>query len=74
MVILLPVDAFFDGSLLSAASATHAVTAACAILVTAVAMSGLLYRPEKRYWVIEPDALLVIVLLIASWGLVYHLR
>jgi cation:H+ antiporter len=74
MVILLPVDGFFDGSLLSAASATHTVTAACVILVTSVAVLGLLYRPEKRYWIIEPDALLVIVLVLASLGLVFHLR
>ena len=74
MVILLPVDGFFDGSILSAASTTHAVTAACVIIITSVVVLGLLYRPEKRYWVIEPDALLVIVLVIASLGLVYHLR
>jgi cation:H+ antiporter len=74
MVILLPVDSFYKGSLLTAASPTHAVTAACVILVTSVAVAGLLYRPEKRYWFIEPDALLVIVLVLASLGLVYHLR
>jgi cation:H+ antiporter len=74
MIILLPVDSFYQGSLLAAASPTHAVTAACVILVTAVAVAGLLYRPEKRYWLIEPDALLVIVLVLTSLGLVYYLR
>lgn len=73
MVILLPADGFFQGSLLAAASPTHAVTATCVILVTAVATLGLLYRPERRYWLIEPDAALVIVLVIASLGLVYYL-
>lgn len=74
MVILLPVDAFYDGSLLAAASPTHAVTAACTILVTSVAVLGLLYRPEKRYWLIEPDAALVIFLVLMSLGLVYYMR
>jgi cation:H+ antiporter len=71
MVILLPVDACFNGSLLAAASTTHAITATCAMLVTTVAVLGLLYRPEKRYWLIEPDALLVIALVLGSLGLVF---
>lgn len=71
MVILLPVDAFYEGSLLAAASRSHATTAACAILVTAVATLGILYRMEKRYWIVEPDALLVIGMVLASFGLVY---
>jgi cation:H+ antiporter len=74
MVILLPVDAFYDGSLLAAASPTHAVTAACTILVSSVAVLGLLYRPEKRYWFVEPDAALVIFLVLMSLGLVYYMR
>lgn len=74
MVILLPVDFFYKGSLLMAASPTHSVTATCTILVTSAAVIGLLYRPEKRYRFIEPDALLVIVLVLGSLGLIYHLR
>ena len=74
MVILLPADGFYKGSLLTAASTTHAVTAACVILVTSVAVLGMLYRPEKRYWIIEPDALLVIVLIVISLTLIYFLR
>ena len=74
MVILVPVDSFYQGSLLASASSTHAVTAVCVILVTSTAVAGLLYRPEKRFWFIEPDAALVILLVLASLGLVYHLR
>ena len=74
MVILLPVDGLFEGSLLSAASPTHAVTAVCVILATSAATAGLLYRPERRYWFIEADAALVITLVLASLGLVYYLR
>jgi cation:H+ antiporter len=74
MVILLPADAFFDGSLLEAASPTHALTATCVILATGFAALGLLYRPERRYWIVEPDAVLVIVVVLASLALIYYLR
>jgi cation:H+ antiporter len=74
MTILLAGDFFYDGSILDAASPTHAFTAACVIIVTAVATLALLYRAEKRYWLIEPDALLVIVLVLGSLGLVYSMR
>ncbi len=74
IIILLPVDAFYDGSLLADASPIHAVTATCGILVTAVASLGFLYRAEKRYWMVEPDALLVITLVLSSLGLIYYLR
>jgi cation:H+ antiporter len=52
-------------------SDAHALTAACGILVTAVAMLGFLYRAEKRYWGIEPDALLVMLLIVGSLTLTY---
>ena len=71
MVILLGVDLAYDGSLLADASQTHVITAGAVILVTAVAVLGLLYRAEKRYWIIEPDALLVILLIVGAFGLIY---
>ncbi len=74
MVILLPVDGFFGGSLLASASTTHAVTATCVMLTTSVAVLGLLYRPERRYWFIEPDALAIIAIVLMSLGLISYLR
>lgn len=70
MLIFLPVDACYAGSLFAEASPTHVITAGCVILVTAVCMLGLLYRAEKRYWIVEPDALLVILLIIGSLVLI----
>ena len=70
MLIFLPVDACYSGSLLTAASPTHVITAGCVILVTAVCILGLLYRAEKRYWLLEPDALLVILLIFGSLVLI----
>lgn len=71
MTALFGVDLFYDGSLLEAASPTHAVTATTVIIVTAVATMGLLYRAERRFWIIEPDAALVILLILGSLALVY---
>jgi len=73
MVLLAGVDFFYQGSLLADASPTHAVTAGMVILVTAVTVQGLLYRAEKRLWIIEPDAALVILLIIAALAVVFRL-
>jgi cation:H+ antiporter len=74
MTITLPADAFFEGSLLAGASPTHAVTATCVILVTTITVMGLLYRPERRYWFVEPNAALVVAGVLGSLGLVYYMR
>lgn len=74
MALLLPVDAFFRGNLLATVSTTHAISATAIIVVSTVATMGLLYRAEKRYFVLEPDALLVIGLVLASLGLIYVYR
>lgn len=60
--------------MLSLASDVHAITAAAVILVTAVALMGLLYRAEKRYWLIEPDAALMVLLICGALALVYYNR
>lgn len=74
MAVLLPVDAIYDGSLLASAGPTHAVTAVCVVIATSMTILGLLYRPERRFWFIEPDAALVIFVVLSSLGLVYYLR
>jgi cation:H+ antiporter len=74
MALLLPVDAFYRGNLLAVASATHAISAATIIIVSTVATMGLLYRAEKRLFFLEPDALLVVGLVLGSLGLVYAHR
>lgn len=71
MLIFVGVDLFYDGSLFAAASPTHAVTAAMVIIVTVVAIQGLLYRAEKRLWVVEPDAALVVLLVVAALSIVF---
>ncbi len=73
MAIIPAVDLFYDGSLFAAVSPIHAVTATMVLLVTGVAMLGLLYRVEKKYWLIEPDSALLVLLVLGALGIVYML-
>lgn len=71
MLIVAVIDLADPGSLLGSVGPIHAITAGAGILVTAVVMLGLLSRAEKRYWLIEPDAITVILLIVGSLYLVY---
>jgi cation:H+ antiporter len=65
-------DAAQSGPLLSVIAPVNAITGVAAILVTAVAVSGQLYRVETRVHFIEPDALMVVILALGAMGLVYY--
>jgi cation:H+ antiporter len=71
MLILGILDFATPGPMLSFASEAHAVTAAAGILVTAVTVLTLLYRAERRWLFIEPDAFLVALLIVGAMGMVY---
>lgn len=71
IVILFAVDLCSEAPLLASVSDTHALTAAFVIVITAIASLGMLYRAEKRYWVIEPDAVAVILAVFAALAMVY---
>ena len=74
MLLLMPLDIACPGSLLSIVSETHAITCLCTVLITSVAVMGQLYHAEKRIKFIEPDAVLIILLVITSLMLIYWLR
>jgi cation:H+ antiporter len=73
MVLFLPLDAVHDGPLFAAVSPLHAVTALATILATAIAVLGQLYHVERRMRVIEPDAVLVLLVVLGSLWLVFRL-
>lgn len=74
MAILFPVDVFYrPGSLLQKAEISNAVTGAAVIVITGVLTLGLLYRPKRRYWFIEPSAGLVVILASAAFVALYYL-
>ena len=71
MLLLLPLDLAFPGALLASVSTTHALTCFAVILITAIVILGQLYRVEQRTLFIEPDAGLVIALVIGALWMVY---
>jgi cation:H+ antiporter len=73
LLLLAPMDLAYDGSLMAVASQVHVVTCFAAILVIAIAVMGQLYHAERRISFLEPDALLIIVLVFAAFGLIYYL-
>ncbi|MBK9308248.1 MAG: sodium:calcium antiporter [Nitrospira sp.] len=50
-----------SGPLFNAVSDAHALTALWGILMMSVALMGIIYRVEKRYLLIEPDSLAIIL-------------
>ena len=74
MAILFPVDICYrEGSLLQVAGTTHAVTGGVVIIITGVLCMSFFYRPKKKYWLIEPDATLVVLLAIGAIVCLYYL-
>ena len=71
MVILALLDFVQPGPLLSQVAPVHAMSAVFVVLVTSVYIMGELYRVEKRYWILEPDAAVVIGLSILAFVLLY---
>ncbi len=53
--------AYRRGPLLSAVTGAHTVTALVSILLMTVGLMGIIYRAEKRFLLIEPDSLLLII-------------
>ena len=62
-----------QSELFTAVSPVHAVTALAVIVATAIAVLGQLYHEEKRIPVVEPDALLVFLVVIGGLVMVYRL-
>jgi cation:H+ antiporter len=73
MILFVPLDAAFPGGLFEAVSPAHAVTAFAVIVATAIAVLGQLYHAERRLPVVEPDALLMILVIGGALALVFRL-
>ncbi len=72
MLLLVPLDAVHPGALMSAVSASHGITCLASILATQAAIIGQLYNVEGRFRFIDPDAWLVIVIVLGGLTLVYY--
>ena len=47
------------------------MSAASVIVATAIATLGMLYRVEKRFWIVEPDAVSMILVISGALLLIY---
>jgi cation:H+ antiporter len=74
LLLLVPLDWAQPGSLLSMVSTAHAFTCLATVLITAIVVMGQLYQAERRIFFVEPDAMLVIVLVVAALAVIYWLR
>jgi cation:H+ antiporter len=63
--------AYRPGAMLSQVSSTHALTALWSILMMNIGLMGIIYRAEKRFMLIEPDSLLMIVAYVLGLWLLF---
>ncbi len=74
MAALVVLDLFYSkGSVFLVLSSIHAVTGLFIIVISTVAIMGLVFRSEKRYLLLEPDAGLILVLVISALYVVWQL-
>lgn len=73
MILFAPLDFLYPQSLFAVVSHEHLITCIAAILATLIAVMGQLYRAEKRLSFIEPDAWLMVTVIIGSLALIYYL-
>jgi cation:H+ antiporter len=64
--------AYRGGGLLNEVSPAHAMTALWSILMMTIGLMGIIYRAEKRFLLIEPDSLLMIVAYVLGLWLLFR--
>jgi cation:H+ antiporter len=64
--------AYRGGGLLSTVSSTHALTALWTIFMMNIGLMGIIYRAERRFMLIEPDSLLMIVAYVLGLWLLFN--
>jgi cation:H+ antiporter len=64
--------AYGGGGLLSTVSSTHALTALWSIFMMNIGLMGIIYRAERRFMLIEPDSLLMIIIYILGLWLLFN--
>lgn len=74
MILFVPLDFLYSGSLFSAVRGIHAVTAFSIITATSIAVIGQLYRKKERDRFTEPSSETVVVVIILFLILLYFLR
>lgn len=63
--------AYREGGLLASVSQSHALTALWSMLMMNIGLMGIIYRAEKRFMLIEPDSLLMILAYVLGLWLLF---
>lgn len=71
MMLFVPLDFAYPGALFAAAAPAHVISVLAVITCTSVVIMGQLFLPDSRRRFIEPDAWLVISLILGALALVY---
>jgi cation:H+ antiporter len=71
MALLLPLDLAQPGSLFAALDPAHAISALFAIVLMSLGLAAVVYRAERRFAMLEPDSLLILVAYGAAIGVMY---
>lgn len=74
MVLFVPLDFMYAGSLFSVVGGIHAVTAFSVVTATGVAVMGQLYRKKERTQFTEPSSETVVVVILLFLILLYFLK
>ena len=64
--------AYRDGGLLDSVSSAHALTALWSILMMNIGLMGIIYRAEKRFMLLEPDGLSMVVSYVLGLWLLFR--
>jgi cation:H+ antiporter len=71
MLLFLPLDMAYPGALFASVQPAHVVSALGAIVASGIVIMGQLYQVETRMHLLEPDAWLVILIVVGALFLVY---
>jgi cation:H+ antiporter len=72
MMLFVPLDLAFPGTLFAVVSPAHTILAFAVIVASSVVVIGQLYHIERRTRFLEPDALTVILIIIAALAMIYY--
>lgn len=74
MLLLIPLDWFHSGDLLASVAHSHLLMVLAIVVTTSVAIMGQLYHEEKRKRFLDPDAIAIIIIALASLYALYLVR
>ena len=72
MLLFLPLDFAFPGVLFAVVSPAHVISTLAVTVATSVVLIGQLYHVERRTRIVEPDAIMVIILIMSALAIIYY--